>query len=660
MITRGRSFSGRERNCVFLNTGGERFADVSAATGLDLIDDGRAVALVDWDHDGDLDIWIANRTGPRVRLLRNDQQSGNHFLALRLQGTTCNRDAIGARVELFLTGEGNRKVVRTLTAGDGFVSQSSKWLHFGIARGRTIERVAVHWPGQKTAEEFRDVLIDGRWHIVQGTGTAVAAQQQPRDVKLTPSQPAVPASTDKARIVLTAPLALDKLEYEDFSGQRQPLRQDGDGPMLITLWASWCRPCRKELKEFSDAYEKLSARHLRIVALCTEAIEGSGAAGLSAARSYVEDSRFPFSMGIATGELLRSLTLLHHAAIRRERPLPLPSSFLVDRQGRVMAIYKGSVSVEQLMRELDHLKSPPDDMLAEAFPFAGRSAMSRFSVDALGSAQAYRDGGYLDDARAELAKMFSGPAPQSAPAKRRRIQAYHLLGQIEREQKRYDRMVGAYQKALQLLPSDPSLHIALAVALSKNGQPEKAEEHFRAALASTPESPQLMMMVGRNYVQLGKFDRGIELYRSALERLPKSDAIRIDLAFALDSKGDVSAAIEQYQRVLKQNANSLDAANNLAWLYATQSDANHRNAAEALKLARQACKTTEHQRPGYLDTLAAAHAANGDFSAAVKVARDAILLAGGSGQQQLTEILQARLQLYLAKKPYREPAAREP
>ena len=167
MLSRGRSFSGHERNCVFLNlrTDGAApptFANVSVGSGFDYPDDGRALARVDWDHDGDLDLWVSNRSAPRLRLMRNDLPEGRHWLSLRLQGDgqNTNRDAIGARVEVRIA-EG--KQLRTLRAGEGFVAQSSKWLHFGLGDADKIEKVTVRWPDRaEMVEEFSGVAVDGR------------------------------------------------------------------------------------------------------------------------------------------------------------------------------------------------------------------------------------------------------------------------------------------------------------------------------------------------------------------------------------------------------------------------------------------------------------------------------------------------------------------
>ena len=87
LLRSGRSLSGHERKCCFLNlgsTGSDRFADVSAAFDLDLLDDGRVLALSDWDFDGDVDFWVANRSGPQVRFLRNpfgDRSGKRNFAA---------------------------------------------------------------------------------------------------------------------------------------------------------------------------------------------------------------------------------------------------------------------------------------------------------------------------------------------------------------------------------------------------------------------------------------------------------------------------------------------------------------------------------------------------------------------------------------------------
>ena len=95
LIRHGESFSGKERNCAFLNTGDGRFTDVSGAASFDYPEDGRSIALTDWDQDGDLDVWVRNRNAAGLRLLRNDVQQTASTLSVRLKGTRNNPDAIG-------------------------------------------------------------------------------------------------------------------------------------------------------------------------------------------------------------------------------------------------------------------------------------------------------------------------------------------------------------------------------------------------------------------------------------------------------------------------------------------------------------------------------------------------------------------------------------
>jgi hypothetical protein len=75
----------------------------------------------------------------------------NHFpqknyVAFRLRGTKSNRDAIGALVRLYI---GKEVMVRQVQAGGGYLSQSSKTLHFGLGDRSGIDRVEIRWPSGK-------------------------------------------------------------------------------------------------------------------------------------------------------------------------------------------------------------------------------------------------------------------------------------------------------------------------------------------------------------------------------------------------------------------------------------------------------------------------------------------------------------------------------
>ena len=203
----GKSWSGHERNAVFLNTGGARFATASVASGLDFADDGRAIGFTDWDHDGDVDLWFRNRSGPRLRLMLNRSKK-SRSIAIRLEGTTCNRDAIGARVLVDIDGQPPQ--TKSVRAGDLFLSQSSKWLHFGLVGTVTDPAVKVRWPGG-TEESFGRLSAGGRFLLKEGSGKAKDAHPGRDEVTLPLSD--LPASDlpATAKILLPARVPLPPL-----------------------------------------------------------------------------------------------------------------------------------------------------------------------------------------------------------------------------------------------------------------------------------------------------------------------------------------------------------------------------------------------------------------------------------------------------------------
>jgi hypothetical protein len=88
----------------------------------------------------------------------------------------------------------------------------------------------------------------------------------------------------------------------------------------------------------------------------------------------------------------------------------------------------------------------------------------------------------------------------------------------------------------------------------------------------------------------------------------------------------------------------------LAWILATTEDAEIRNPRRALELAEEAVRRGESPSAKALDTLAAAYAATGNFSDAVRTAERALVAVRRSGPADLARGIEARLGDYRAGK----------
>jgi len=337
----GVSWSGHERNCAYLGLGEGRFADASYPSGLDFHDDGRAVATTDWDGDGDLDLWFKNRTGPQLRFTRNDSDGAGHFLAFQLQGSSSNRDAIGATVEVHAAG---RIASRTVTAGDGYLSQSSGRLHFGLGQAETVDRVTVRWPGGDS-ERLLGVTVDRLHHVVQGTGKAIPVEIRP--VKLADAPAAEPAPAKMTPVLLKVPLQLPPTLKRVVYGEAEAERAT-----LINLWAHWCEPCLTELADLTDRHAELAGAGLDVVPISIDRPEDrERAAKMFEQRFASRVDGAAFRSHGASAAIVDLFEVLLRHVLKRPGEIALPTSLLVDKGGSVQLIYLGPVGAARLLED---------------------------------------------------------------------------------------------------------------------------------------------------------------------------------------------------------------------------------------------------------------------------------------------------------------------
>ena len=138
-----------------------------------------------------------------------------------------------------------------------------------------------------------------------------------------------------------------------------------------------------------------------------------------------------------------------------------------------------------------------------------------------------------------------------------------------------------------------------------------------------------------------------------LIRLNPTDVTYFDRrGFAWQKKGDYDAAIVDFNQAIRLAPQFAEAYNGRAWLWATCPDARVRDGKRAIESAAKACELTQWKSYAQIDTLAAACAEAGRLRGGGQVAVEGDRIAQRRSRQG--QLPRRRLNLYQAKKPYRE------
>jgi hypothetical protein len=152
------------QNYLLINNNGDNFTVGNSIAGIDGdADPSFSVAQGDLNQDGYFD-YVTNNNDPYTSSLWLNDGGENAFLAVTLEGTVSNRDAVGSWIECYVDGT---KYIRYTTCGENYIGQNSFTEIFGLGTTSLIDSLVIKWPGGLT-ERYEEVAVNQHLQLIEG------------------------------------------------------------------------------------------------------------------------------------------------------------------------------------------------------------------------------------------------------------------------------------------------------------------------------------------------------------------------------------------------------------------------------------------------------------------------------------------------------------
>jgi len=542
------SWSGYQRNVFFANNRDGTFSDVSGVLGLDLVDDSRAYALSDFDHDGRLEFALKSRTGPQLKILRNSLESIGNSIAFRLRGHTSNWDAIGAVVTIE---SGATRQTKFVSAGSGFASQHTKELFFGLGEASKPISISVRWPSGVVAR-YGSLPVNHRINIDEGEPSfkATAYLPMPSANRVSAAALTAPPTPETVSSWLIAPLFGPDLQLRDLNGELRQLSALQGKPTLLTFVRFDCGDSRNQLEQLQKASADLSAGSfaLFVVALSSSSDE-------DASRDFMRTLHLNFPVHLADERAAGAWNIQYRYMFDRRRDMLLPMSFLLDATGAILRIYQGVAAPLSVIEDWKSAPATPEQRLALAMPFKGPYYAGAMKHDYLTYGIAFTEYGYVDAAQAAFRHAIDAdPGHESA---------WFNLGTIYLNKKAYPQARKYLTEAVRLNPQDADAWNNLGTVSGTEERYDEALDEFRHAALANPNH----RVATENMLRIYRFQNRAAEAQKTLEELiaraPENADLHLALAMTLVAQNELKRARTELESSISLKPGNPDAINNL-------------------------------------------------------------------------------------------------
>lgn len=564
VLRNGQSFGEQQRNVCLLGLGKPGFANFSSISEINFSnDDARAIATLDWDQDGDLDIVMSSRTAPRLRILINQLESKNQSVSFQLNGVESNRGAIGAKVELYLAAR-DVPLIKSVSAGSGSFSQSSKHLHFGIPVDSEITKATIHWPAG-TSQTLTKIRPGFRYEVTEGNDRPIEHPQRRSNFQA-PNEiiPTTNSALEFDRSVLHPPQGLPSLQFQGEDGSWFKL-SNIDGLPILVVFVDGSTESINLMKEINRESSGFSGV-VDVVGIRIDGEAPDSPAHFKSMEKLVGETEFPFRFGAASQSMLDKIERLYGEWFAHQEIPKAPFGWLVDRNGMIRVVYHpGKLVPSHVLRNFTIVESGADQSAKHVAPYDGRWVCTTPARNYSRLAERFKDLGYVDDHKAF--QLFNRPFQANVESQRameliakddfagaenkfeKALEfesdcgltciAYgnFLLSRFDEEpssEKRRTLLKKAeslFERALRLEPSSPKAVLGLAEVDKLRSKIDDAIERLSKHLMINPKQWEVHAMLGRLYYENREYVQATSHLKSAYKKRPTLPFLAADLGF---------------------------------------------------------------------------------------------------------------------------------